>query len=559
MSKYLLALSLSLSLSVTGLAQSNHNFEVAKNLDIFNNLYKELDLYYVDTLDAQKVIKNAIDYMCSELDPYTAYYAPNQKDDLKQLTTGKYAGIGALIRYYKSADRVVIAEPFEGTPAALSGLRPGDIILKIDQKVFDKKGDKSIEAYTTEITNALRGEAGTTVKVTILRTGENKPQTVSIVRQSIRRPAIAYSKLLPDGIAYVMLAEYTENVARDLRRTLVDLKKAGATSLILDLRGNGGGLMSEAVSIVNMFIPKGKEVVRTDGKIPEVRRTYKTESEPFDTNMPIVVLVNSNTASAAEITSGTLQDYDRAIVMGQRTFGKGLVQIPRPLPYGAALKLTTSKYYIPSGRCVQKYDFKHRNADGSATSLPDSLAKIFYTANGRPVREHGGITPDVILSEDSLPGLLAYLSASEVLFDYANTYRHTHTTIAKAETFTISDADFDAFKKQVLASDFTYDRQSKRALSVLRRIAKQEGYEQDAEAEFAALEAKLEHNLDRDLTRWKPEIVKLINSEITNRYYYQRGALANALKHDKDIQAAAALLKDGSRYKELLAPPTKDN
>ena len=407
-------------------AQSEHNFEAAKNLDIFNALYKELDLYYVDTLDAQKLVRAAIDGMLDELDPYTEFYSAKTREDLKQMATGKYAGIGAIIQYNKKTDRCVIGDPFEGMPAAEAGLRPGDVILSIDGKDTGVRGDRDAGDYSQSVSDALRGEPGSSFEIRVQRPGTAEPLTLTLVRRTIAVPAITYYGMVDATTGYILLSEYTENCARNVRRAVVDLKQQGMTRLILDLRNNGGGLMDEAVKLVNLFLPKGKEVLHTRGKIEQMNQTYKTTDDPLDLEMPLVVLVNGGTASAAEITSGALQDYDRAVIMGNRTYGKGLVQQPRELPYGTQMKLTTSKYFIPSGRCVQAYDFKNRNEDGSPKHLPDSLCHEFRTVAGRVVRDGGGITPDVAVPADTLSGIASYLLYSDALFDYCNNYRNSN-------------------------------------------------------------------------------------------------------------------------------------
>lgn len=542
-------------------AQKNHNFEIAKNLDIFNSLYKELDLHYVDTLDAQKLIGDAIEYMLSGVDPYTTYYSEQDTKDLQFMTTGKYAGIGSIIQYYKKRDRCILYEPYEGMPAVEAGLRAGDIILSIDGKDTGTKGNTELGDYTQKVSDALRGEPGTTVTLVVERPGESKPLTFKVTRRNIQMPSVPYYGLVDDQTGYIYLTGFTENCARDVRRAIVELKQQGAKGLIFDLRGNGGGLLDEAVEIVNFFVPKGKEIVSTRGKIRAANSVYKTTKEPLDTDLPIAVLVDRNTASASEITAGALQDFDRAVIVGTRTYGKGLVQQPRQLPYNGILKLTTSKYYIPSGRCIQALDYSRRNADGSVMRTPDSLTHVFHTEAGREVRDGGGITPDLTIKSDSLPNIVVYLSPSmktgDVLFDFVTEYTRRHPSIGKASSFDISDDEYERFKKFVEKSDFTYDRQSQKALETLKRIARFEGYGEEAAEEFKALEAKLNHNTASDLERWKPEIKKLLNAEIVRRYYYQKGVIENQLhNNDRELNEAVRILHAPAEYKKILK---KDN
>lgn len=534
--------------------QSRHNFETAKQLDIFNSIYKLLDLYYVDTLDAKKNIENAVLYMLDQLDPYTVYYPENETGELRQLTTGKYAGIGAIISYRKDLSRCIINQPYEGMPAAEAGLRRGDVILSIDGKdtgtcTADDPGD-----FSTSVSEALRGQPGTQFEVRVQRPGRERPMTFKLTRRAITLPSVVLSKVLSDSIGYVRLDSYTENTARDVRRAIVELKQQGATRLVLDLRGNPGGLMDQAVDVVNLFIPRGKEVLSTRGKVAERNATYKTQSEPLDVEIPLVVLVDFGTASSAEITAGALQDYDRAVIVGRRTYGKGLVQETRQLPYDNILKLTTSKYYIPSGRCVQAYTFK----DGVPQHLPDSLSKAFRTAAGRVVRDGGGITPDVEVELDSLPTLITYLALSDQLFDYTVQYRNTHERIAAPESFHITDADYAEFRQYLKDHKFTYDRQSRSVLDLLRRVADREGYAEEAKAEFDALEAKLTHNEDFDFQRWEKEVRQLVERTIVADYYYQAGQAAYDLRDDKDLEEALDLARDDVRRRALLAPPVAE-
>ena len=536
-----------LCLCWAGFKRDNHNFQVSKNLDVFNSVYKELDMFYVDTIDPQKVIRAGIDAMLEEIDPYTVYYPEDDLDDLKQMITGKYAGIGSIIRYYKKRERVVIFEPYEDTPAAEAGLKAGDVILEIDGK--DVKG-----LMTDKVSEMLRGEAGTTFILKVERPGEAAPLEFRITRRNIQTPAVPYYGMLTDGKSgYVQLTSFTDNCARDVRRAIIELKEQGASQFVLDLRSNGGGSLKEAVEIVNLFVPKGLELISTKGKMRQACHVYKSTREPLDLKSPLAVLVDGASASAAEIVAGSLQDLDRAVIVGTRTYGKGLVQIPRDLPYNGQLKVTTSKYYIPSGRCIQALDYQHRDEKGQAIRTPDSLTNVFYTAAGREVRDGGGIRPDVAVEVPKQSHLLYYLLNNDVLLEYGNEYALSHPTIAGPQEFELTDEDYEHFKKMVLESGFKYDRQSEKALKELKEVAKFEGYLENAQAEFDALEKKLQHNLSADLDRLKKEIKPLIASEIVKRYYFQRGVIIQQLKDDTDLDKALEVLGDSTSYAAVFA------
>lgn len=543
-------------LALPATAQKNHNFEVSKNLEIFNNLFKQLDLYYVDTLDADKLVKTATGSMLNTLDPYTEYYPDDERDDLKQMLTGKYAGIGSLIHYSKNEDRCIISEPFENMPAAEGGLKAGDVILSIAGKEFGPKGSQNTNEFTESVSNALRGEPGTSFIVKIQRPGEDKPREIKLTRRAIKTPPISYYGMIAENTGYIYLSSFPEGAATDVRRAVIDLKQKGAKQLVLDLRNNGGGSMQEAIDLVNLFIGKGKTVVELKGKIKSANETYKTQREALDPDIPLAVLVNGNTASSSEITAGTLQDYDRAVVIGTRTYGKGLVQQTRPLPYDGVLKLTTSRYYIPSGRCIQAIDYSHRAANGAVNRIPDSLTNVFHTAAGRPVRDGGGIMPDSMVKVDSVANIVLYLNpgmiTSDVLFNFVTEYTHRHATIDPPEKFDISDEEYENFKRYAKEHNFTYDRQSVKLLDNLKKVAKFEGY--DVAEDIKALEAKLTHNEDYDFEHWKPEIKKLLNNEIMLRYYYRRGLIRNSLNNDKMLDTALAVLNNPQEYRKMLAP-----
>ena len=522
----------------------DRNFQIAKNLDIFNSIVKELDMFYVDTIDPNKTIREGIDNMLYSLDPYTVYYPENDQDELEMMVKGSYGGIGSLIRYNPKSKYTVIAEPYEGMPAAESGLKAGDLLLEIDGK--DLKGN-------SDVSTLLRGQVGTSFKLKVQRPGVKDPLEFNIVRRSIQMPTIPYYGVMDGQVGYINLSSFSGNPSKDFKKAFLDLKKQGITSLVIDLRNNGGGLLDQAVEIVNMFVPRGKTIVTTKGKIKQASNTYKTLREPLDTDIPIAVLVNSGTASSSEILSGSLQDLDRAVIVGNRTYGKGLVQVPRSLPYGGNLKITTSKYYIPSGRCVQAIDYAHRNEDGSVARIPDSLTTVFHTAAGREVRDGGGVSPDIEVKQERLPNILFYLVRDNLIFDYATDYCLKHPAIASAKEFELTDADYEEFKNKVKGADFKYDQQSEKILNTLKEAAEFEGYMKDASDEFKALENKLKHNLDRDLDYFSKDIKKMIAEEIIKRYYYQEGAIIQQLKDDKDLDEAVKVLTNPERYQQILS------
>ncbi len=522
--------------------KNEHSFSVAKNMDVFNSLYRDLDVMYVDTLDADELVKIGIDAMLSSLDPYTEYFPEEDMGELKMMTTGKYGGMGSIIRMRKDS-LVVIGEPYANMPAAEVGLKVGDVLKKIDDT--DLKGMK-----VDEVSNMLRGEPGTTFVLTVQRPGEKKERKFSITRRNIKLPSIPWSGMVSDKVGYINLSQFTEDCSVDLRKAFISLKDKGAESFIIDLRGNGGGLLSEAVNIVNLFVRKGLTIVETKGKIKAANTTYKTKSEPLDTLTRIAVLVNGTTASASEIVSGSLQDLDRAVVIGTRTYGKGLVQSSRELPYNGSLKLTTSKYYIPSGRCIQAIDYKLKR-DGKTSKVPDSLTNVFHTIGGREVRDGGGIKPDIEIKHDTMANVVFYLSNDDVLLDWGTKYAQKHAEIAPIEEFEITDADFEELKEMARESGFKYDRLSENRLKDLRKVAEFEGYYEDAKEEFEALEKKLEHNLDREFERFKKDIKELMAQEIVKRYYYQSGALQEALKADEDLTKAIEVL-GSEEYDKIL-------
>ena len=535
-------------LPVEGKSQADNRFEVSKNLDVFNALVKEVDMFYVDSVDVEKTVRTGIDAMLSTLDPYTEYIPEQEMGDLKFITTGEYGGIGSFIRERDGG--VYIIEPFEGMPAALAGLKAGDKLLVID-------GTDLTGMTSDKVSELLKGKPNTKMTLKIQRPNEKKPRTLELIRKQVLVDQVTYYGVRNDSIGYIYLKGFTDKSAQEVKAAFEDLKKNHhIKSLVFDLRNNGGGLLDGAVQIVGMFVPKGEVVLSTKGKIKQWDRTYRTATEPLDTVMPIAVLINGGSASAAEIVSGALQDMDRAVLVGQRSFGKGLVQSTRELPYNGNLKVTMSKYYIPSGRCIQAIDYSHKNPDGSAARIPDSLTTVFNTSKGRLVRDGGGVRPDFEVEEPKVPTIMYYLVADMVAFDFATEWAQRHPSIGTIESFRFSDADYEEFKKFAKEKNFTYDRQSEKLLKNLKEVAGFEGYLDESSDEFKALEAKLTPNLDRDLDRFKDQITELLSAEIVKRYYYQKGELIQSLKKDKVLDKALEVLGNPSLYQTTLSVPT---
>ena len=532
----------------------DRNFQFVKSLDVFNSVLRELDMFYVDSIDPKEVVEYGIQAMLAKTDPYTEYY-PEEDNTLKEMTTGKFGGIGSVVRYYSPRKRVAIIEPSEGNPAAEAGLKAGDIILEINGKEMLQE-NRTPNEMTEYVSSNLRGEPGTLCVIKVERPTSDStyvPMEFKITRGTIRTNSVPYYGMLNDSIGYICISTFSvEGCSKLIKRAFIELKQQGATSMVLDVRGNGGGLLSEAVNVVNFFVPKGLEVVKTKGKFKQWDHTYRTSSEPIDVEIPLVVLVDGITASASEILSGSLQDLDRAVIVGNRTYGKGLVQTLRNLPYNSSMKVTTAKYYIPSGRCVQAIDYSKRNADGSIARTPDSLTNVFHTAAGREVRDGGGIRPDIEVKIEKAPNILFYLVNDDMIFDYATQYVIKHPSIAKVEDFQVTDADYADFKAMLKKRNFTYDRQSEEVLKKLKEFAEFEGYMENAKDEFAALEKKLQHNLDLELDRFAKDIKPMIADEIVKRYYFERGAVQEGLKNDSDLKKAIEVLQQPEEYKKIL-------
>ena len=535
-------------------SSDDRNFQKVKSLDVFNSVFKELDMFYVDTINPKEVIEYGIRAMLSKTDPYTEYY-PEEDNTLKEMTTGKFGGIGSVVRYYTPRKRVVIVEPSEGHPAAEAGLKAGDVIMEVNGKDMVQE-NRTPNELTEYVSSNLRGEPGTLCTLKIERPTSDStyvPMEIKVTRGTIRTNPVPYYNMVNDSVGYIYISTFSmDGCSKDVKKALIELKQRGATSLILDLRGNRGGLLSEAVKVVNFFVPKGLEIVVTKGKFKQMDNSYRTTSEPIDLEIPLTVLVDGSTASAAEILSGALQDLDRAVIVGNRTFGKGLVQTLRYLPFNSSMKITTAKYYIPSGRCVQALDYSKRNADGSIARTPDSLTNVFHTAAGREVRDGGGIRPDIEVKLERTPNILFYLMNEDMIFDYATQYCIKHPTIGEVAEFKLTDADYAEFKALLKKRNFSYDRQSEAMLKNLKEIAEFEGYMEGAKDEFVALEKKLQHNLDLELDRFAKDIKPLLSEEIVKRYYFERGAVQETLKEDNGLKKAVEVLQNPTEYAGIL-------
>jgi len=526
------------------IAAGDSYFEISKNLEIFNELYKELNVYYVDDTQPGKLIKTGIDAMLSSLDPYTQFIPESDMEDYRFMTTGQYGGIGAMIK--RKEDRVVISEPYEGFPAMKAGIWAGDEIVEVD--------DRKVRGMSTEeVSKLLKGQAGSTVKVLALRNG-TESTLHTLVREEIKIPDVPFKGIIDveNGVGYIKLNSFTQTAGQEVRNAIKELKEQGAQKLVLDLRGNGGGLLRESVNIVNLFVPKNELVVETKGRIAEWDKTYKTLSEPLDAGIPLVVLVDGGSASASEIVCGSLQDLDRAVVVGERTFGKGLVQQTRDLFYNSKLKVTVAKYYIPSGRCIQKLDYSQRDSTGKVTEVKEEAIAEFKTRNGRPVFDGRGVMPDVEVSEPELAKVVSGLFEKDLFFDFATQYRLTHADIGPAEDFRITDELYGEFMTYVKEHEVDYDTESMEALEALVEVTRKERYYDLVQGQLATLRKQLEPDHTEDIVRFRTDIEEVLRSELVSRYHFQTGRAKTAMKSDPYIRRAVDVLQGGS-YSTILA------
>ena len=548
MKKYKIPASIFILIAIIGFFSFNNPneryFEISRNLDIFSTLFKEVNAYYVDEVNPNKLIKTGIDAMLASLDPYTNYIPEDDIEDYRTMTTGQYGGIGAVIG--RRNGKNVIMMPYEGFPAHKAGLKIGDEILKVDDvDVIDKN--------TSDISQLLKGQANTKLNVTIKRYGIEKPMVLDITREKITIDNVPYSGMVTDGIGYIKLSDFTTGAGKEVKKSLEQLKKDGAQKIILDLRGNPGGLLNEAVNVSNIFIKQGSEVVSTKGKVTDWNKTYKALNHPTDTEIPVTVLTNRRSASAAEIVSGVIQDYDRGVLVGEKTFGKGLVQATRPLTYNSQLKITTAKYYIPSGRCIQAINYSQRNDNGSVGFIPDSLKSEFTTQNGRKVYDGGGVDPDIEV-EPTVPAPITYsLATKGLIFEYALQYHFTHESILPARDFKLTDEEYEAFVVWLKDKDYDYTTKVEKTIESLTKYAKTEKYYDNIKAEIEDLESKVMHNKEQDLKEFASELKSILEESIVDKYYLMRGNFEATFDDDVQVQSAIKILQDSARYNSLLS------
>ncbi|MEZ0542052.1 S41 family peptidase [Fibrella arboris] len=528
---------------LTAFTRDDRFFEIARNLDIYATMFKELNMYYVDEVNPNRMVKTSIDAMLKSLDPYTNFYAEDDIEDYMTMTTGRYNGIGATIGTRQ--EKSIVMMLYEGTPAEKSGLLIGDEILKIDGVDIKTRRD-------ADPGKLLRGQTGTAVKLTVKRFGQKEPVDISVMRDVVKMTNVPYYGMLNDEVGYIDLKDFMAAAGREVRAAYQELKGKGMKKLVLDLRENPGGLLDQSIDISNIFIPRGAEVVTTKGKVTEWNKTYSALSPALDTEMPVVVLTNNHSASAAEIVSGVIQDYDRGVLIGQRSFGKGLVQTTRPLSFGTRMKITTAKYYIPSGRCIQAIDYSHRNADGSVGKIADSLRTAFKTKAGRTVYDGGGVTPDIQTEAQTPSPLALSLTNKGLIFDYAVKYRHDHPTIKPAREFKLTDAEYQEFVKWAGDKEYDYTTQVEKDLGVLEASAKKEKYFDQIQNQLQALKSKMSHSKDADMKTFQTEIRALLEQEIAGHYYLQKGIKEASFSTDTDIKTALDLFKDMGKYERIL-------
>ena len=545
--KRIIAISSILIIGLVSFKGGEAYFEISKNLDLFASVFREINTYYVDDIDAGKLTKKAIDEMLNQLDPYTNYISEAEAEDFRVQMTGQYGGVGAMIGI--KGDYVMITDPYEGYPAQKEGLMAGDLIVEIEGK--STKGKNS-----GDVSKMLKGQPGTKVKIMIRRDGKDLEK--NLTREEIKMKNVPYYGMINNETGYIKLAQFTNDAGKEVADALVALKKnSGIKNVILDVRGNPGGLLHEAINIVNVFIPIGQEVVSTKGKVSEWDKTYRTLNQPVDLELPMVVLTSRGSASASEIVSGALQDLDRAVVVGQKTFGKGLVQSTRPLNYNAQVKITTAKYYVPSGRCIQALDYSHRNEDGSVGNMPDSLKKEFKTKNGRKVYDGGGVDPDIVVPTKNYSQIAQSLMSKLLIFDFATQYRYKNASIAAAKYFKISEADFEDFKKFITDKDYGYTTSTEKSLDEFKKKAEEEKYFDAVKLQYESMKKELQHDKKADIEKNKEEIKLLLEEEIAKRYYFQKAHYEAAFDHDEDILEALKVLADKNKYESILKPVAK--
>jgi carboxyl-terminal processing protease len=548
--KWAIVISLGIFILV-GTAYTPDYFEISKNLDIFNSVYRELNIAYVDGTKPGQLMKTGIDAMLNSLDPYTVYYTENDLEDYRFLTTGEYGGIGASVNDIDG--KIIIADPYEGFAAQKAGIRAGDQVIGVNGINVEGK-------RTDQIGNLLKGQAGSSIKLKLIKAGQSTPTEVSLTREEIKAKAVPYFSLLANGsTGYIKLVSFTENCSGEVKAAFTELKEKNCKQLILDLRGNLGGLLTEAVNIVNFFTDKGQEIVFTKGKITEWDKSYLSVNNPIDTQIPLVVLVDENSASASEIVSGALQDLDRAVIIGKRTYGKGLVQQTKPLVYNSQIKITVAKYYIPSGRCVQALDYSSKDEEGRVEKVPDSLITAFKTKGGRVVYDGAGVMPDVKTEDESFEPLLVTLISKFHVFNYATQYALKHSQLIAAKDFQLSDDEYLDFVNYLKDRDYSYKTKSEVELDYFKKNAETEKYFEDIRSEYDALVNKMTANKKDDLMKHKVEIKKYLEEEIVSRYYFQKGRIESALKNDNDVKEAMRLLADENKVKILLSTSEKPN